>query len=154
MSDDGSTMVGEREGLRGVMELVERAAPADVPILITGETGVGKEVVARAIHERSPRASGPIIRVNCGAIPSELVDSELFGHEKGSFTGAVAARKGWFERADSGTLFLDEIGELPPAAQVRLLRVLHPHLKRVSLLVEPPAHAFDNITRFIAHGVT
>ena len=117
-------MGGEREGPRGVMELVERAAPADVPILITGETGVGKEVVARAIHERSPRASGPIIRVNCGAIPSELVDSELFGHEKGSFTGAVAARKGWFERADSGTLFLDEIGELPPAAQVRLLRVL------------------------------
>src|SRR6266511_4308285 len=124
MSDYGSTMVGERQGLRGVMELVERAAPADVPILITGETGVGKEVVARAIHERSPRAAGPVIRVNCGAIPTELVDSELFGHEKGSFTGAVATRKGWFERADSGTLFLDEIGELPPAAQVRLLRVL------------------------------
>jgi transcriptional regulator with GAF, ATPase, and Fis domain len=106
------------------MDLVERAAPADVPILITGETGSGKEVVARAIHERSPRAPGPIIRVNCGAIPPELVDSELFGHEKGSFTGAVASRRGWFERADGGTLFLDEIGELPPAAQVRLLRVL------------------------------
>jgi transcriptional regulator with GAF, ATPase, and Fis domain len=124
MSSSGSFLVGERDGLRGVMELVERAAPADVPILITGETGSGKEVVARAIHERSPRASGPIIRVNCGAIPTELVDSELFGHEKGSFTGAVAVRKGWFERADSGTLFLDEIGELTPAAQVRLLRVL------------------------------
>ncbi len=124
MSDDGPILVGAHHGLRGVMDLVERAAPADVPILITGETGSGKEVVARAIHERSPRCAGPIIRVNCGAIPTELVDSELFGHEKGSFTGAVAARRGWFERADSGTLFLDEIGELPPAAQVRLLRVL------------------------------
>jgi hydrogenase-4 transcriptional activator len=124
MNDSGSMLVGERHGLRGVMELVERAAPADVPILITGETGSGKEVVARAIHERSPRVKGPIIRVNCGAIPTELVDSELFGHERGSFTGAIAPRKGWFERADSGTLFLDEIGELPPAAQVRLLRVL------------------------------
>ena len=117
-------MIGEHHGLRSVMELVERAAPADVPILVTGETGVGKELVARAIHERSPRAAGPIIRVNCGAIPAELVDSELFGHEKGSFTGAITTRKGWFERADSGTLFLDEIGELPLAAQVRLLRVL------------------------------
>jgi hydrogenase-4 transcriptional activator len=119
-----SVVVGEEQGLRGVMKLVERAAPADVPILITGETGSGKEVVARAIHERSSRVAGPVIRVNCGAIPTELVDSELFGHEKGSFTGAVAARKGWFERADSGTLFLDEIGELTLAAQVRLLRVL------------------------------
>lgn len=124
MSVDGSVVVGEQHGLRAVMDLVVRAAPADVPVLITGETGSGKEVVARAIHERSGRAAGPIIRVNCGAIPSELVDSELFGHEKGSFTGAVAARKGWFERADSGTLFLDEIGELTQAAQVRLLRVL------------------------------
>lgn len=122
--DAASFLVERAHGLRGVMERVERAAPADVPILITGETGSGKEVVAHAIHERSPRAAGPIIRVNCGAIPTELVDSELFGHEKGSFTGAITARRGWFERADSGTLFLDEIGELPPAAQVRLLRVL------------------------------
>src|SRR5690606_2763221 len=96
----------------------------DAPVLILGETGSGKEVIARAIHERSSRRNGPVVRVNCGAIPSELVDSELFGHEKGSFTGAVAARKGWFERADGGTLFLDAVGELPPAAQVRLLRVL------------------------------
>ncbi len=124
MTVEASVVVGEGQGLRAVMELVVRAAPADVPILITGETGSGKEVVARAIHERSSRAAGPIIRVNCGAIPTELVDSELFGHEKGSFTGAVAARKGWFERADSGTLLLDEIGELTLAAQVRLLRVL------------------------------
>jgi transcriptional regulator with GAF, ATPase, and Fis domain len=124
MRSGSAVVVGEDRGLRAVMELVVRAAPADVPILITGETGSGKEVVARAIHERSSRAAGPIIRVNCGAIPTELVDSELFGHEKGSFTGAVAGRKGWFERADSGTLFLDEIGELTLAAQVRLLRVL------------------------------
>jgi hydrogenase-4 transcriptional activator len=92
--------------------------------LILGETGAGKEVIARAIHRRSRRAEGPILRVNCGAIPPELVDSELFGHERGSFTGADSTRKGWFERADGGTLFLDEIGELPAAAQVRLLRVL------------------------------
>jgi transcriptional regulator with GAF, ATPase, and Fis domain len=93
-------------------------------VLILGETGAGKEVVARAIHARSRRARGPFLRVNCGAIPTELVDSELFGHEKGAFTGAIALRKGWFERADGGTLFLDEVAELPPAAQVRLLRVL------------------------------
>ena len=93
-------------------------------MLIQGETGSGKEVVARAIHERSGHQAGPILRVNCGAIPAELIDSELFGHERGSFTGASAQRRGWFERADGGTLFLDEIGELPLAAQVRLLRVL------------------------------
>jgi hydrogenase-4 transcriptional activator len=93
-------------------------------VLILGETGSGKEVIARALHTRSPRCAGPIVRVNCGAIPSELVDSELFGHEKGSFTGAIATHHGVFERADGGTLFLDEIGELTPAAQVRLLRIL------------------------------
>jgi transcriptional regulator with GAF, ATPase, and Fis domain len=106
------------------MERVEMVARTDAPVLILGETGSGKEVVARAIHARSHRSTGPILRVNCGAIPSELIDSELFGHERGSFTGAVAGRKGWFERADGGTLFLDEIGELPLAAQVRLLRIL------------------------------
>src|SRR5713101_4675111 len=97
---------------------------SDVPVLLLGETGSGKEVIARAIHARSARAAGPFIRVNCGAIPPDLIDSELFGHEKGSFTGAIGTRRGWFERADEGTLFLDEIGELPLAAQVRLLRVL------------------------------
>ncbi len=117
-------IVGADSGLRLVMERVQLVAQSDVPVLILGETGTGKEVVSRAIHNRSVRASGPFIRVNCGAIPTELIDSQLFGHEKGSFTGAADTRQGWFERANGGTLFLDEIGELPLAAQVRLLRVL------------------------------
>jgi transcriptional regulator with GAF, ATPase, and Fis domain len=111
-------------GLKPVLERVALVARSDLPVLILGETGSGKEVIARAIHSRSSRAEGPLIRVNCGAIPPELVDSELFGHERGSFTGATGTRKGWFERADGGTLLLDEIGELPLAAQVRLLRIL------------------------------
>ena len=122
--DITDSIVGAETGLRMVMERAEQVAASDVPVLILGETGSGKEVIARAIHHRSRRAEGPILRVNCGAIPPELVDSELFGHERGSFTGADSTRKGWFERADGGTLFLDEIGDLPPAAQVRLLRVL------------------------------
>ncbi|MDP2787383.1 MAG: sigma-54 dependent transcriptional regulator [Pseudomonadota bacterium] len=117
-------IVGAEEGLREVMAAVRQVARADAPVLILGETGTGKEVVARAVHTHSRRANGAFLRVNCGAIPPELIDSELFGHERGSFTGAVGTRKGWFERADGGTLFLDEIGELPLAAQVRLLRVL------------------------------
>ncbi|MDI1449377.1 sigma-54 dependent transcriptional regulator [Polyangium sp. 6x1] len=117
-------VIGASAGLKPVMERVLQVAPTDAPVLVLGETGSGKEVIARAIHARSRRAHGPVVRVNCGAIPSELVDSELFGHERGAFTGAVGTRKGWFERADGGTLFLDEVGELPRAAQVRLLRVL------------------------------
>ncbi|MBX7193905.1 MAG: sigma 54-interacting transcriptional regulator [Sandaracinaceae bacterium] len=117
-------IVGEEAGLRLVMERVAQVAHTDVPVLILGETGSGKEVVARAIHERSSRREGPMVRVNCGAIPSELIDSELFGHEKGAFTGAIAAKQGWFERADGGTLLLDEVGELSLPAQVRLLRIL------------------------------
>ncbi len=122
--DVSEAIVGAGSGLAEVMRRVDQVAPTDAPVLILGATGSGKEVVARALHERSRREKGPFLRVNCGAIPSELVDSELFGHEKGAFTGAVAQRKGWFERADGGTLFLDEVGELPMAAQVRLLRVL------------------------------
>jgi hydrogenase-4 transcriptional activator len=118
------TIVGADAGLRPVMDRVALVAQSDVPVLILGETGTGKEVVARSIHNRSPRSGGPFIRVNCGAIPPELIDSQLFGHERGSFTGATDARQGWFERADGGTLFLDEIGELPLPAQVRFLRVL------------------------------
>jgi transcriptional regulator with GAF, ATPase, and Fis domain len=117
-------IVGAETGLRSVLERVELVAQSDVPVLILGETGTGKEVVSRAIHTRSPRHAAPFIRVNCGAIPAELIDSQLFGHERGSFTGAADLHKGWFERADGGTLFLDEIGELPLPAQVRLLRVL------------------------------
>jgi hydrogenase-4 transcriptional activator len=117
-------VVGARQGLGEVMERVDLVRGSDVPVLLLGETGSGKEVVARALHAGSARAQGPFIRVNCGAIAPELVDSHLFGHERGSFTGAVGQRKGWFERAHSGTLFLDEIGELSSAAQVRLLRVL------------------------------
>jgi transcriptional regulator with GAF, ATPase, and Fis domain len=120
----GETIVGADSGLRHVMERVELVAQSDVPVLILGETGTGKEVVSRAIHTRSARSAAPFIRVNCGAIPAELIDSQLFGHEKGAFTGASDTRQGWFERADGGTLFLDEIGELPLPAQVRLLRVL------------------------------
>jgi transcriptional regulator with GAF, ATPase, and Fis domain len=123
-NDVGETIVGESSGLLHVMERVEMVGRSDVPVLILGETGTGKELVARAIHNRGERHNGPFIRVNCGAIPRELIDSQLFGHEKGSFTGASDTRQGWFERADMGTLFLDEIGELPLEAQVRLLRVL------------------------------
>ncbi|MFO0830038.1 MAG: sigma 54-interacting transcriptional regulator [Phycisphaerales bacterium] len=122
--DLADEVVGRERGLRLVMERVELVARADVPVLILGETGAGKEVVARSVHQRSARASAPFVRVNCGAIPAELVDSELFGHERGAFTGATSERRGWFEQADGGTLFLDEVGELPLAAQVRLLRVL------------------------------
>jgi transcriptional regulator with GAF, ATPase, and Fis domain len=118
------TIIGANAGLRPVMDRVALVSRSDIPVLILGETGSGKEVIARSIHDHSARAKGPFIRVNCGAIPPELIDSELFGHEKGAFTGATASRRGWFERADGGTLLLDEIGELPLPAQVRLLRVL------------------------------
>lgn len=122
--DLGDVVIGADSGLRAVLERAALVSVSDVPVLIFGETGTGKELIARVIHKRSPRAPGPIIRVNCGAIPPELIDSQLFGHERGAFTGAVETRHGWFERADGGTLFLDEIGELPLAAQVRLLRIL------------------------------
>jgi transcriptional regulator with GAF, ATPase, and Fis domain len=128
----GAKIIGEDLGLRGVMEMVRQVAPLDSPVLLLGETGVGKEVVANAIHDLSPRRDGPFIPVNCGAIPENLLDSELFGHEKGAFTGAVARKRGRFERADRGTIFLDEVAELPPQAQVRMLRVLqHREIERV-----------------------
>lgn len=117
-------IIGAESGLKEVIGRAALVSASDLPVLILGETGSGKEVLARYVHNHSPRVSGPFLRVNCGAIPSELVDSELFGHERGSFTGAANLRKGWFERADGGTLFLDECGELPLAAQVRLLRIL------------------------------
>ncbi len=122
--DIDDTIVGSASSLRTVMERVNQVAPSNAPVLILGETGAGKELIARTIHKRSNRAQGPILRVNCGAIPPELIDSQLFGHERGAFTGAIETYKGWFERADKGTIFLDEIGELPQNAQVRLLHVL------------------------------
>jgi formate hydrogenlyase transcriptional activator len=117
-------IVGDSPTLRRVLEAAEQVAATNATVLITGETGTGKELIARAIHRRSPRAHGSLIKANCSAIPDTLLASELFGHERGAFTGAVQRRKGWFEQAHGGTLFLDEIGELPPDAQVMLLRVL------------------------------
>jgi transcriptional regulator with GAF, ATPase, and Fis domain len=117
-------LIGGDTGLAAVMARARLVSRSSAPVLLFGETGTGKEIVARAIHEHSPFRGGPFRRVNCGAIASELIDSELFGHEAGAFTGAQTRRKGWFEQADGGTLFLDEVGELALAAQVRLLRVV------------------------------
>jgi len=120
----GDEIVGASFGLKGVMHKVQKVASLDSPVLLLGETGVGKDVIANAIHLSSPRRDKPFIRVNCGAIPETLIDSELFGHEKGAFTGALSQKRGLFERANRGTILLDEIGDLPLQAQVRLLRVL------------------------------
>jgi transcriptional regulator with GAF, ATPase, and Fis domain len=128
----GDEIVGADFGLREVMYQVRHVALTESPVLLTGETGVGKDVIANAIHLGSPRRDGPFIPVNCGAIPDSLIDSELFGHEKGAFTGALAQKRGRFERANAGTIMLDEIGEMPLEAQVRLLRVLqHREIERV-----------------------
>jgi len=120
----GDDIVGADFGLKDVMAMVRQVAPLKSPVLLLGETGVGKDVLANAIHSLSPRSGKPFITVNSGAIPDTLIDSELFGHEKGAFTGASEQKRGRFERAHTGTIFLDEIGELPPQAQVRLLKVL------------------------------
>ncbi|MBI5814495.1 MAG: sigma-54-dependent Fis family transcriptional regulator [Nitrospinae bacterium] len=117
-------IVGASQIMRRVYELVDNVANTNSTVLIQGESGVGKELIARALHNKSPRAAGPFIKVSCAALPEPLLESELFGHEKGAFTGAVAARKGRFELADKGTLFLDEIGEITQATQVKLLRVI------------------------------
>ena len=120
-------IVGTSAALQKVLALVSKVAPTDASVLVTGETGTGKELVARAIHRLSERSSKPFVSVNCAAIPRDLIASELFGHEKGSFTGAVQRRVGRFELADGGTIFLDEVGELPKETQIALLRVLQEH---------------------------
>jgi transcriptional regulator with GAF, ATPase, and Fis domain len=128
----GDEIVGADFGLREVMRQTRQVAPTESPVLLTGETGVGKDVIANAIHLGSSRREGPFIQVNCGAIPDSLLDSELFGHEKGAFTGALSRKRGRFERANGGTILLDEIGEMPLDAQVRLLRVLqHKEIERI-----------------------
>jgi DNA-binding NtrC family response regulator len=117
-------ILGESEKIRQLLETIEQVAPTDISVLITGESGTGKELVARAIHMRSRRHEQPLVTVNCGAIPEGLIESELFGHEKGSFTGAIGSRRGYFEQANHGSIFLDEVGDLPMVTQVKLLRVL------------------------------
>ena len=127
VDDLRGAIVGESVGVRRLLEQIAQVAPTDSTVLIQGETGTGKELVARAIHEASRRRERPLVRVNCAALPRELVESELFGHEKGAFTGALQQRRGRFELADGGTLFLDEVGVLPLVAQAKLLRVLQEH---------------------------
>lgn len=117
-------ILGVSVEMRKIVDVIEQVAPTDITVLVSGESGVGKEVVAKAIHKASTRDRKPMITVNCGAIPEGIIESELFGHERGSFTGASEQRKGYFELADGGTIFLDEIGELPLSAQVKFLRVL------------------------------
>ncbi len=117
-------IIWQGEAMRKVMAQVQRVAASETRVCILGETGTGKELVARTLHERSPRASGPFITLNCAAVPAELIESELFGHEKGSFTGAAGRHIGKFEQAEHGTIFLDEIGDMPLPMQAKLLRVL------------------------------
>jgi len=119
-----SGVIGTSEEIEQVLEMIVQVAPVDISVLITGESGTGKEIVAKAIHKQSRRSSKPLVTVNCGAIPEGIIESELFGHKKGAFTGAAEDRKGYFEEADNGTVFLDEIGEMPVETQVKLLRVL------------------------------
>lgn len=123
-SGQGAGLVAISEAMRDAIDVLRRVAPSSCTVLVTGESGTGKEVAVRALHEMSPRRNGPLVAVNCGAIADQLVESELFGHARGAFTGALTARRGYVAAAEGGTLFLDEVGELSPAAQVKLLRLL------------------------------
>jgi len=152
-------IVGSSDALRGVLTQVAKVAPTDSTVLIQGETGTGKELIARAIHNRSRRAGRAFIRVNCAAMPLSLIASELFGHEKGAFTGAVQRRHGRFESADGGTMFLDEIGELPPETQIALLRVLQEREfervggnEAISVDVRVLAATNKDLTAAVRHG--
>lgn len=120
----GWSIIGESEGIQKIREMIEKVAPSEARVLITGENGTGKELVARQLHEMSNRCKGPFVEVNCAAIPSELIESELFGHEKGAFTSAIKQKKGKFELAEDGTIFLDEIGDMSASAQAKVLRAL------------------------------
>src|SRR5438128_11686061 len=132
-------LVGASKPMQEVMRIVEMAAPSSASVLITGETGSGKEIVARTVHKLSPRAGGPFVAINCSAIPESLMESEIFGHERGAFTGAAERRIGCFELADGGTLLLDEIGEMPAPTQAKLLRVLEDRkVRRLGSKVETP----------------
>jgi two-component system nitrogen regulation response regulator NtrX len=152
-------MVGNSRALKEVQETIDKVGPTPARVLITGENGTGKELVARAIHDRSPRKGQPFIEVNCAAIPSELIESELFGHMKGSFTGAFADRAGKFEQADEGTLFLDEVGDMSLAAQAKVLRVLQEGIvtriggsKPIQVDVRVIAATNKNVEHEIAEG--
>jgi len=152
-------LVGKSESLKRVVEMAQRAAPADVTVLIEGESGTGKEVLARAIHRLSLRKDGPIIPVNCAAIPEGLLESELFGHERGAFTGAVRAKPGRFELAREGTIFLDEIGDMPLAMQVKILRALQEReiervggTKSIPIDVRVIAATHQNLDTLVAEG--
>ena len=132
-------LVGESKIMQDIMRIVEQVSPSSASVLITGETGSGKEILARTIHKLSPRAERPFIAINCSAIPESLMESEIFGHERGAFTGAAERRLGCFELADGGTLLLDEIGEMPAPTQAKLLRVLEDHkVRRLGSKVETP----------------
>lgn len=159
ISAKGPQMIGESAAITRVREIINKVAPTEARVLITGENGTGKEVVARLIHEQSARANGPLVEVNCAAIPSELIESELFGHMKGSFTGAVKDRAGKFEQADGGTLFLDEIGDMSLAAQTKVLRALQESEitrvgsdKAIKVNVRVLAATNKNLTKEIAEG--
>ena len=152
-------MIGESKPIVEIKEMIEKVAPTDARVLITGENGTGKEVVARWLHEKSERSSGPFVEVNCAAIPSELIESELFGHEKGAFTSAIKQRKGNFEQAESGTLFLDEIGDMSLSAQAKVLRALQENKimrvggeKDISVNVRVVAATNKNIPEEIKNG--
>jgi two-component system nitrogen regulation response regulator NtrX len=155
----GSSIIGETPEITQIKEMIAKVAPSDARVLITGENGTGKELVARALHENSNRKSGPFIEVNCAAIPAELIESELFGHEKGAFTSAVKQKKGKFELASDGTLFLDEIGDMSASAQAKVLRALQENViqrvggeKNISVTPRVVAATNKNLRKEIEEG--